>query len=240
LHVDQERALSWSNAEVVERWCGLYNGHVLVERWRNGDDLTPAELEAVSGLIETYRQRLADLSWYMRCINEAVARLANEEDGCKGRFWEGRFKSQALLDEGALLTCMTYVDLNPIRAAIAETPEGSDFTAIQARLRSFKASAAQQNKVIQSNSHNNKILEQQSSIRDTLKNVSEESIAYFVKDFPLAQLHSFVGGQNQSEDNQLPFTFNDYCQLVDWTGFCSYKTRIHHFHVNNRASRSNR
>ena len=88
--------------------------------------------------VTTYRERLMDLSWFMRVLNEPIARQANAEDGVTGRFWEGRFKSQALLDEQAILTAMAYVDLNPIRAKMADTPEASDYTSVAERIAGLR------------------------------------------------------------------------------------------------------
>ena len=85
------------------------------------------------------RTRLADLSWFMKCLAEPVARAANAEDGCKGRFWEGRFKVQLLCDERALLAAMAYVDLNPIRAGMADALADADHTSIQRRLADIQS-----------------------------------------------------------------------------------------------------
>ncbi|MET0037765.1 MAG: alpha-amylase family glycosyl hydrolase, partial [Candidatus Thiodiazotropha lotti] len=137
VHVDSKKAKSWSEREVILNWTQLYKGHLLADRYLSGDAMTTAERVALSELIEEWRLRLYDISWFMRCLNEHLAHKANEEDKCKGRFFEGRFKSQALLDEGAVLTCMSYVDLNPIRASMAETPEESDFTSIQERIKVY-------------------------------------------------------------------------------------------------------
>jgi hypothetical protein len=70
----------------------------------------------------------------MRCLAEPIARRANREDGCKGHFWEARFKCQTLLDETAVLSAMAYVDLNPVRAGICDSLEDSAHTSAKARL----------------------------------------------------------------------------------------------------------
>ncbi|MGE3320561.1 MAG: hypothetical protein AB7I18_14830, partial [Candidatus Berkiella sp.] len=131
----------------------------------------------------------------MRCLNESIARYSNKEEDKMGRFWEGRFKSQALLDEGALLSAMVYVDLNPIRAKIAETPEGSDFTSIQDRLKSLSKSFK----------------------NNPTKNI--EQICNQAKQ--PKHLMPFSVRQNNQEKilfSTIDFTLSDYIQLVDETG----------------------
>lgn len=143
LHINREQAEGWSTEEVLNRWSMLFNGAPLVQRFLSGGSQDKAELLKVEEYTEEYRKRLMDISWFMRCLNEHLAREANKEDGCKGRFWEGRYKSQALLDEAALLTCMAYVDLNPIRAKMAKTPEASKHTSIKDRSQSFTSRTRQ-------------------------------------------------------------------------------------------------
>jgi putative transposase len=118
----------------------LFAKPALIDRWLDGV-CGEVERAIAEGIIELWRRRLCDVSWYMRCLNEHLARRANAEDGCNGRFWQGRFRSQALLDEAGLLTAMAYVDLNPIRAGIAETPVDSEFTPIYERVKEIKAAS---------------------------------------------------------------------------------------------------
>ncbi|MGY3868092.1 transposase [Aeromonas crassostreae] len=142
LKVESDTAASWSEREVAERWAALFQWPLLVRRWYQGESLIEPELLVVQQLIGQWRERLHSISWFVRLLNETLARQANREDGCKGHFWEGRFKSQALLTESALLACMAYVDLNPIRAALADRPEQSDYTSIKQRLDETPASDA--------------------------------------------------------------------------------------------------
>jgi hypothetical protein len=130
---DPNRVQGWSPAEVATRWA---NAHP-----RTGPDGCPqawspaeiAEKAADPVWIDTIRKRLRSLSWFMKNVKERLARRANRDDGCTGHFWEGRFQSVPLLDQAAVIAAMVYVDLNPIRAAMAETPEASDCTSVQDR-----------------------------------------------------------------------------------------------------------
>jgi hypothetical protein len=142
LRLAPARAQAWTAHEVVERWRRLYAGPPCVARFLDHAALDSTEEAMLADCIPRWRQRLTDLSWFMRCLNEYVARVANAEDECTGRFWEGRFKSQALLDEEAVLTVMAYVDLNPIRAGLAETVDSSEFTSGRQRLREIAPAAA--------------------------------------------------------------------------------------------------
>ena len=132
----------WSADEVALRWWRLFPQR----RDESGSPAGPTEFELnairndTSGLKEK-RRRLKDISWFMRCLAEPIARRGNKDDDVTGRFWEGRFKAQPLLDETAITACMAYVDLNPIRAGIAATPETSDFTSVKDRIDD-RASAA--------------------------------------------------------------------------------------------------
>jgi len=135
LHLNESEQNTLSMNEVLTRWQSLYGGNQLIARYLREELMCDAELNAVHDISEQWRARLADLSWFMRALNESIAREANFEDHCTGRFWEGRFKSQALLDEQALAACMAYVDLNPVRASMAPTPEQSSHTSAQKRIK---------------------------------------------------------------------------------------------------------
>ncbi|HHJ13011.1 MAG TPA: transposase [Gammaproteobacteria bacterium] len=192
VRIDRDRALSWDRSEVAERWYRLFGRQARVDRFLAGELLTTAEQDAVDAQIDTWRARLYDLGWFMRCLNEHIARLANAEDGCTGRFWEGRFKSQALLDEAAVLACMAYVDLNPVRAGIADTPEASEYTSVSERIRNADAVSGGRGG---------------SGGGPAPHRHSGGHLLPF-----------FTGEASEALGAVLPFDFWDYLSLVDWTG----------------------
>ena len=191
LFVDQEAQKSADVKDIVARWHELHRGNPVSVKYLDGEVLEAHEIDQLNVYVDKWREQLASISWYMRVLNEKVARMANIEDDVTGRFWEGRFKCQALLDEKALLSCMAYVDLNPVRAAIAKFPEDSDHTSIKCRASHWK---------------------QASKSTDSLKDRDQS--------FQPETLHPFAGNLRETMPKGIIFNLVDYLQLVDWTGRC--------------------
>ncbi|MFP6808194.1 MAG: hypothetical protein VB957_13610 [Pseudomonadales bacterium] len=132
LSVKANTTKAWTDEMIVDKWLMLNP--------RKNDNPIARQVRRLSMLedddrLHQLRERLGSLSWFMRYLNEPLARLANKEDACKGRFWEGRFKSQRLLDEQAILACMVYVDLNPVRAGLVDEPTEANHTSLANRCK---------------------------------------------------------------------------------------------------------
>ncbi len=127
---------TWKDEEIAKRWLRLFPGNGSKSSLGNQPSKTSL---APSG---TPRRSLNGGSDYRISLGscgplpEPIARRANKEDKCTGRFWEGRFKAQKVVDEAGLLACAMYVDLNPVRAALAKSPEQSKFTSAYDRIAS--------------------------------------------------------------------------------------------------------
>jgi putative transposase len=128
---------AWDGEETVRRWLKVFPRRL--KQKGNMEEVRKRQIRLLADNIDrvaVLRRRLGSVSWFMRCLNENIARRANREEGLKGKFWESRYYCQALLDESAVLACMAYVDLNPVRAGVVGTPEESEFTSIFERIRS--------------------------------------------------------------------------------------------------------
>ena len=207
VRVDCDVAKSWSDNEVLERWTKLFTGPSLVRHYlEDSSEFDEAMLDKVAEFTELYRKRLHDISWFMRVLNESIARMANSEDGVTGRFWEGRFKSQALLDEQAILSVMAYVDLNPVRAGIASDLQESEYTSIKHRITGQPSE-----KML---SIEDKVVERR---KEDLASCDAHHLKFDgLNDLPLAELMAFdPGGQCFSA---IPFALMDYLEFVDYLG----------------------
>lgn len=140
VHVAKAKAYNWSMDEVLLRWRSFYKCPSVVQRYLEDEaSLSETEYTLVMEYAAQYRERLCSVSWFMRLLNEYIARRANKEDNCTGYFWERRFRSQALLNEKAVIAAMAYTDLNPVRARLAKSPEDSHFTSIRYRINADRA-----------------------------------------------------------------------------------------------------
>ena len=132
---DPKGSLHWSDEEVARRWILIF------PRYAMGNSKAPADpawqmaqLLGKAGEVERCRAALSNLSRFMACLDERIARWANAEDQSPGRFWQGRFSCSRLEDEQAVISCMAYVDLNAVRAGLCLTPEAYRFASVYDRV----------------------------------------------------------------------------------------------------------
>ncbi|MFT7561893.1 MAG: REP element-mobilizing transposase RayT [Flavobacteriales bacterium] len=192
LKIDPDPTKHWSFDEVIQRWLCIHKGPFLIHKYLKGEVTGKAEMAVVIKFVEDWRIRLSSISEFMQQLNQVISRQANKEENCTGRFWEGRYKSQPLLTEEALLTAMAYVDLNPIRATMAKTPEGSKHTSIKERIRpTFDVEQALVN--------------------------NPDFNPYYLQRFTIKPLSPFEGNLKSDKQGGVIFSYNDYLTLVDTT-----------------------
>ncbi len=223
----------WSDSDVALRWLRVFPGRRIDEQLA---DPTINDVESLANnaeRIQTIRTRLSNPSWFMKALCEPIARLANKQDEATGHFWEGRFKALAITDEAGLLACSMYVDLNPIRAAMAQTPEESLHTSAYDRIKALKGatipSAAAELVAIET-SEAGRIL--RTSTPDQLKKRNTDAKKRrgpsILRDAWLSPLtineRAKVGpqasttGVRASDKGFLSLGLLDYLTLLDWTG----------------------
>ena len=228
---------TWNDTEIARRWLMLCP----VRKNDEGMPEEPNKMELNTirndpEKVAIIRTRLSDIGWWMRCLCQNIAVRANREDKESGKFFQSRFRAVRLLDEQALLACAAYVDLNPIRAAMAETLETSDFTSVQRRIQSLEQAPKNTAFVegIGSESHPSIVSPAASKPTRTkaadVRNkraLAAEPVAStrdsFLSPLTLDERNGEIGaaastnGCRCSDKGFLPMSIGDYLQLLDWT-----------------------
>jgi hypothetical protein len=196
---------TWDDTEVARRWlriCPVRKGP------RNQPpEPTESELNRIrndANRLAEIRRRLSDISWWMRLLSQPLAAMANKEEDQLGRFWQGRYRAVRLCDEAAILACAAYVDLNLIRATLAETIEQSDFTSIQRRIESLACAGG---------------LDSSLPSDRFLCPIEIDERSDTVGPVPSVTLY------RASDKGVLPMTTQEYIQLLDWTARQVVKTK---------------
>ncbi len=207
LRLDVPRVQGWSDAEVARRWLTLFPIRGLDGNALPVSEVRVEQLAADVVAVAKLRKRLGDLSWFMKCIKEPLARIANQEDGCSGAFWEGRFRSVAIHDPESLLATAAYIDLNPVAAGIAPTPEDSAHTSFRARIDHCRGNG-------------------------TVETLCDDLSTETINPAQEAGLWLLPVSDDRSQGGERPgllegFTLSCYCRLLDWTSRVLRDSKAH-------------
>ena len=220
-----------TDQEVAIRWLRVFPGRRIEEHLAEPSEIDVKRVLSDPKLLAKIRTRLSDISWFMRALAEPIARIANREDECTGRFWEGRFKAQRIVDDAGLLACAMYVDLNPVRAAMACSLEESLHTSVHDRIEAEKGtqilsaafdlvpitaqeSIAQRRKSLQEQRQDRKAKRKRTGkkvLRDSWLSPLSLSASTQSND---PQVHK--GGTRASDKGFLRIDWSCYRKLLDW------------------------
>jgi hypothetical protein len=226
---------AWSDEEAALRWLRVFPGRRLDEQLAEPTENDVRTLAGNKIRMAEIRHRLSDISWFMRALSEPIARLANKQDNCTGHFWEGRFKAQRIVDEAGLLACAMYVDLNPIRAAMAESPDNAVHTSAYDRIlgeRGVQIPSAAFDLVTMStdeagkHQHQTTVPEKKKQRQSKHRNPTGKRILRDSWLSPLTLSHTSLaddpqvhrGGVRASDKGFLNLPWRDYLALLKWTG----------------------
>ena len=192
---------TWDDSEVARRWLMICP----IRKGSDGKPLPPSESELDTirnnpAKLKETRLRLSNVSWWMRLLNQRVAQRANREDAAKGRFFEERFKGIPVIDEESVLACAVYVELNWIRACMAETLELSDYTSAQRRITALKS---------------------ETQLDENVKRRRQQLADSFLAPVDLGrsgeQALASVSGFRCSDKGFLTMSDAEYLELLDWS-----------------------
>jgi hypothetical protein len=92
LNVDPEAVSDWNDDEVADRWLRVFPGAMAQASSEEQKQRVRMSLLSTPDRLKEIRGRLGSLSWFMRALNEPIARMANQEDNCtRGRSIKARF-----------------------------------------------------------------------------------------------------------------------------------------------------
>ncbi len=187
----------WSAEEVARRWLTITKLAKCMS-----DDMPQPDPKRVERLarnrkkIKELRRRLSDVSWFMAILCENIARRANKEDGLSGRFWETRFKCRECTNDASLLLCGMYVDLNPIKAGEADSPETARHTSAYQRIQAQS---------------------QRKNARDRADAWMAELTTRPERKDEAEMAYSSRTGRRASDLGILPISLDDYLKLLKWS-----------------------
>ena len=212
---------TWSDREVATRWL-----RISPKRDDAGQPLAPTESQINmllnnSERIAEIRVRLSDVSWWMRSFSMHMSVRSNKEDQVRGHFWESRFGSEVLESEASVLTCMIYVDLNPIRAQMAMTPEESDYTRAKERIDDLRISLG----TTELGATRIKLTSSELSIHDWERTCGETNrMSGWLSPIEIDEATDPVGpdpepsGRRASRKGAVAIPLARYLELLDWVG----------------------